>query len=365
MKIICTQENLKNGLSHVSRIISSSQTLPVLSTVLLKTEQGQLKISATNLEIGISTVIRCKIEEEGSICVPAKPLIDVVNTLQNKNITLQLEATELKVTCEGTALKIKTLSPEEFPIIPSIENGEKLEISAKTLKTTLDQVAFAAQSNSSQPEISGVFLSLENQTLKLVATDRYRLAETQIDLKSPHGSIQIILPQKTAGEISRILSDATQVVEMFITSNQISLTYKDIQLVSRLIEGSFPPYESIIPKNFNTTLQVKRCDLLSALKTISIFSQSSSGIKFQFLQEENKLRTSAMSETFGEGSSELEALVLGESGQVVFNYHYILDVLNTITEELVNIKIIDPAHPVIITPENNTGYLYLVMPITL
>ncbi len=361
MKIVCTQENLKTGLSAASKIISSSLTLPVLNTVLLKTESGQLQISATNLEIAINTYVRCKIDTEGGVCVPAKPFSDLVNSLPNKNITLELKGTELLISTETASAKLKTISPEEFPIIPTVEGGEVVHLPAESFKIALDQVVFASANSEAQPEISSVLFSFNDKSLKLVATDRYRLAERLITLEKPTESRKLLVPNKTVSEISRIIGSSQGNIEIQARDTQILFRFQETQVVSRLIDGNFPPYEEIIPKNFETIIEVKKQALGSALKTASVFSEGSHTIHFSY---EDSLKIKAISENFGEGNAEVEAIVTGPAGEIVFNHRYIQDALSVIEGDTVTVKIINNTSPVIFSPKNKIEYLYLVMPIT-
>lgn len=364
MRVICTQENLKNGLTYTNKIISSSVTLPILNTVLIKTEQGQLNLSSTNLEVGISITIRCKTEEEGSVCVPAKPLLDVVNSLQNKNLELYLQGNELVVKSEKTQIKLKTLPTEEFPIIPTIEKPEKILLPANIFKHCLNQVVFSAANNTTQPEISGLLIKTSPEELKMAATDRYRLAEVRHSINLQNHSRTIILPQKTAHEVLRILGDSQEELEILLSDTQFAISFKNIYLISRLIEGNYPDYEAIIPKNFNTFIRVPKKLLEQALKTVSIFSEHSSGVKLLFIAEQNLLKITAISENYGEGFSEIDAEILGESGEIVFNYLYLTDFLAVIANEQVEIKITDSSHPALLTSPNNPNHQYMVMPIS-
>ncbi|HYV33380.1 MAG TPA: DNA polymerase III subunit beta, partial [Candidatus Limnocylindria bacterium] len=182
MKIICTQENLKSGLATVGRIISSTNTLPILNNLLIKTENGLLKISSTNLEIAITTTVRCKIEEDGGVTVTSKTLVDLVNNLPNKNITFQTKENELLIETENYHTSVKTLPMEEFPLIPTVEGKNTLNLDSQELKKALDQVVFAASTNQTQPEMSGILFSKSSGELRVAATDRYRLAERKMVL---------------------------------------------------------------------------------------------------------------------------------------------------------------------------------------
>jgi DNA polymerase III subunit beta len=360
MKVVCTQENLRNGLQVVGRIISSSNTLPILNSVLLKTENGQLKLSTTNLELAINTVIRCKVEQEGSVSVPAKTLGDLINNLPNTNITLEAQDTEVAVSTEHYNTKLKTLPSEEFPLIPVVENGQTIEFKPDELKQALDSVIFSASTSETQPEISGVYLH-GSGGLKLVATDRYRLAEkTLTENVSLTG---VIIPQKTAVELSRIISGQTQAVKVMITENQISVTADETQLISRLIDGQYPDYQQIIPEEFASTITVGRAELAAALKTSSIFSRVTGSITMKYEVENQMLRITAVSHDVGESTIDLNVEITGESGNIILNFRYVLDALNSMSAENVVIKVVNESAPVIFVPQGDNSYVYLVMPI--
>ena len=262
MKLICTQENLKAALATVGRIIPSSNTLPILSNLLIKTENGVLNISSTNLEIAITTQLRCKIEEQGEVTVVSKTINELINSLPNKNITLQTGNGDLKVETENYRTSIKTLPAEEFPLIPEVDGGRKLSLDSQELKDSLEQVVFAASTNQTQPEISGVFLSRDNGGLVAVATDRYRLAEKKLALKEKAEGVQsMIIPQKTILELIRIIGSQKGEVEMSFNESQISLNFNDTQIVSRLIDGQYPDYKQIIPGKFTTTVVTEKAAL--------------------------------------------------------------------------------------------------------
>ena len=364
MKIVCTQENFKQGLLTVGRIISSSNTLPILNNLLIKTENGLLKICSTNLEIAIITHIRCKVENEGEVTVVCKTLTDLVNTLPNKNISLEAVEGQLNIEAENYHTSIKTLPAEEFPLIPTIDNQHTLTIEATDLKTAIDQVIFAVSLNQTQPEISGVLLKLEDRSLKTVATDRYRLAEKLFTLKQEHkGQQEIIIPHKTAIETSRIIGAQSGEVVIATSQTQISFAFKETQIISRVIDGQYPDYKQIIPANFSTTVVTERLPLANALRAGGIFSQSSNSVKVDYSSEKQMLVLASESGDLGKSLVELPSNVKGRSGTIIVNYHYVLDCLANIDTENVVLKIVDDTSPSLIEPEGKSDYIYLVMPI--
>lgn len=364
MKIICTQENLKNGLSTTSRIISSSNTLPILGNILLKAENGVLKISSTNLEIAITTQIRGKIEEDGETTVNSKTLTDLINNMPNKNITLTTEKNELKIETENYHTNLKTTPPEEFPLIPKPEGGNKLELDAQEFKKTIDQVAYAASTNQTQQEICGIYLGSEKPgELKVAATDRYRLAEKTMGLKNNTFLNQVILPQKTIIETSRIIGAQKGPLDIVFNETQASITINDTQIISRLVDGQYPDYKQIIPANFQTTAVVEKNQLVSALKAASIFSRNTNSIKFEFSEKQQQLILTAESPDLGKSTVELPSKIDGVGGTIIFNHHYVLESLGSIESNNVIIKTIDDNSPGLVVPEGKNDYVYLVMPI--
>ncbi|MBI5530770.1 MAG: DNA polymerase III subunit beta [Candidatus Doudnabacteria bacterium] len=364
MKIICTQENLKAGLSTVGRIISSTNTLPILNNILLKTENGTLKISSTNLEIAITTQTRCKVEEEGEITVANKTFTELINSLPNKNLTLQAANGELKIETENYHTSVKTLPAEEFPLIPTVEKDKTFTIDTQELKKVINQVAFAASNNQNQLEITGVYMNLEGEELKVVATDRYRLAERKIKASNPKQSqAEAIVPQKAITELSRIIGNQKEQVEISLNENQISISLNETQIISRLIDGQYPDYKQIIPNNFYTTTTIPKQALASALKAAAIFAQSTNSVNFQFSPETQKLIITTESQELGKSEVELPSKIEGREGKVILNHHYVLDCLNNIDAENIVIKVIDDSSPSVIVQENNNEYIYLVMPI--
>lgn len=364
MKIICTQENLKAGLTQVSRVVGSSQTLPVLNNVLLKTENGQLKISATNLEMGISTVIRCKIEVEGGVCLTAKVLLDLVNNLPNENITIEVGEVETKVSTTRYQTKVKHLPVEEFPIIPDVEDSQTITIPSNALKAAIDSVVFSVSTSETQPELSGVLFKFDSGKLTITATDRYRLAENILNINSDFNQ-SVIIPHRSILELSRLLLNSTEQTQLHISETQIAVSVNDTYLVTRLIDGQYPEYSQIIPSEKGTVISLQHKDLLSALKTSGIFSKGVGSINLNFDVEKQILQTKSASQGVGESVIDIPCTISGVSGSVIMNYRYILDLLVNTESEQINMHVIDDTNPVVFRPEENENYLYLIMPIRL
>lgn len=364
MKIICTQENLRNGLQQVSRIVGTSQTLPILNNVLLQTENGQLKISATNLEMGMSTSVRCKIEQDGGVCINAKVLLDLVNNLPNENITIEVGDAETSVVTERYQTKIKHLPVEDFPSIPAVEDGILVAIAAADLKEVLDSVSFAASTSETQPEISGISMRFENGKMTAVATDRYRLGEMSIPVQTTDDRA-IVVPHRSIAELSRMLAGVSGSVGLNISATQMALSVNDTYMVTRLIDGNYPEYSQIIPTEPGTVISLEHTDLLSALKTSGIFSRGAGSVTIAYTPEKQVIQLMSASQGVGESVIDIPCQITGSDGSVIMNYRYMLDLLTNTTPSTINIHIIDDSKPVVFRPQGKDNYLYLIMPIRL
>ncbi len=364
MKIICTQENLRNGLQQVSRIVGTSQTLPILNNVLLQTENGLLKISATNLEMGMSTSVRCKVEVDGGVCIAAKVLLDLVNNLPNENITIEVGDAETAVTTERYQTKIKHLPAEEFPAIPPVETGSITAIAAADLKEVLDSVSFAASTSETQPEISGIAMKFDSGKMTAVATDRYRLGEMTIPVQTTEDR-SVVVPHRSIAELSRMLTGVEGSVGLNISATQMALTVGDTYMVTRLIDGQYPEYSQIIPNEQGTVVTLEHNELLSALKTSGIFSRGAGSVTLTYNPETQIAQVMSASQGVGESVVDLPCQIAGDPGSVIMNYRYMLDLLTNTAPATINIHIIDDTKPVVFRPQGKPNYLYLIMPIRL
>ena len=368
MKIICLQENLKNGLITAERIIGKNLTLPILNNLLLKTDKGKLKISSTNLEIGINYWASGKIEKEGEITVPAKVLSSIVNQLPNKKIELEVKDGIIQLKCENYKAKIKGQSAKEFPIIPRIQPQTEIEINKGSLRTGLTQVVGMAAISEVRPEISGVLFSFDKNKLKLVATDSFRLAEKSIFLKNDFIGAMIV-PQRTALELIRILSDQAEskekedMVKIIMGVNQVMFDLGYIQLISRLIDGQYPDYQQIIPKETIVEAIINREQLLNALKLTGSFSDKTNEVRISIKEGVKNIELFSANPIFGENQYLIPAKLKGEAMEIVFNWKFLLDGIKHSETESITIGLNGDNKPAIIRPMNVRDYFYIIMPI--
>ncbi|TSC95712.1 MAG: DNA polymerase III subunit beta [Parcubacteria group bacterium Athens1014_10] len=369
MKITCLQENLNNGLFIVNHLATGNTTLPILNNILLKTEKGNLTLTSTNLEIGIHTQVRGKVEKEGSFTIPSQILNNYINLLPKDQVILELVENELIVKCKNSKTKIKGISVEDFPLIPKIEKRNGFKIKAIDFKKALQQVIFSVYQDESRPEISGVLFNFNYPQigkLTLTGTDSYRLSEKNIDLKEFNikENIKIIVPRNTIQELLRILTQENEIIEIYFTENQILFIYKETEIISRLISGQYPDYQQIIPENHKTKVLINKNNFIKVIKGASIFSQSGiNDINLEILPKDNKIIIHSLNNQLGEYKAEIEGEIEGIENKIVFNYKYLLDGLLGIEEDEISLEIINDTLPGILRLVNNKSYLYLIMPI--
>jgi len=366
MKLVCLQENLKEGLNIAEKIVGKNLALPILSNLLLTAEKGRLKISATDLEIGINTWIPAKVVSEGSLTIPAKLLSNFINNLPAKQIEFETKANVLNVKCENFKAAMNGLDAKDYPIIPKTKKAEKIEINGQILKTAFLKTAFAAALKETRPEISGIFFKFNPKEIKIAATDSFRLAEKIIlggDFKSELSGSSII-PLRTVQELVRIIGEKNEQVKIIPESNQILFDMGETQLISRLIEGEYPNYEQIIPKDFETQTVLNKSDFINAVKLAGLFCGKTNDVKF-FADTEKKILDifSSQSDAGNSKSTLSVKKAKGKEITVVFNYKYVLDGLVNMQDEEVIFELNGEIKPGLVKSDQEQGYLYIFMPI--
>ncbi len=372
MNVSVMQENLARGLGVVSRAVSSRATLPVLANVLLKTEESGLKLTATNLEIGINCWVPGKITEQGEITVPAKLLTDLVASLPNQRIDLQLSVKDrtLKVTCGGSRSSIKGIDADEFPVVAAIGEAPATSVDGRALREALGQVVFAAASDESRPILTGVLTKLSGDTMTLAAADNYRIAVRSLKLERPvNPEMSIVVPARSYAELMRILPDAEAPIEITITPNksQVLFHVEGIDLVSRLIEGQFPNYEPVIPQSHASRAVLDREAFLSGARRASIFARDSANIvKIEFGGESSNgegVSITAHAADVGDNADTLEASVEGSPTSIAFNARYLLDVLANLGTDEAALELSGPLAPGVVRGIGKDDYVHVIMPV--
>lgn len=366
MKLSCQQKEFFEALSIAQKAINPHNTLPILGNVLLRAEGQKLYLSATNLEIAISTFLLASVSNEGKVTIPVKILVNYIGLLKEGEIKITLEDGEtIAITSQGSKTKLKGMSPEEFPSIPTVEKKETFSIPTEDLKTAIDEVVFCCASSTTRPVLSGVHMWGKGEYIHFVATDSYRLAEKKIQLKEKNFSeeLKIIIPARTMQELTRILAGSKE-KEVKITSSQNQILFKigNTELVSRLIEGKFPEYKQIIPTESKIKAVTNIEEMILGIKRVGLFArENNNNIRFQFSPGKIQITTDATE--IGKEDSEIVAEVTGGEETVALNGQYFLDVLQNIPGEKVKIQTEGKLSPVVITPEKEEGYIHVIMPL--
>ncbi len=371
MHLNCLQENLSHGLGIVQRAVATRTTLPITQHVLLATDEGRLKLSATNLEIAISTWVGSEIVEEGAITVPARLLTDFVNsltrqTIEVKNISpgrgIELKGDRVQATINGN-------DANEFPPIPSVGEGTATQVAPKALRDAIHQVVFAAAAEDSRPVLTGVNVELSGDELTLAAADGFRLAVHHAKVLQPvPEALSVIVPSRTLAEVERLI-EGDDPIDIVITPqrSQILFRMKNTEVVSQLIQGTFPNYGQLIPEGRDTRVVVDLSELQRATKTASIFAKDGSGIVRLLMQPSanggpGTLTISSRAEEVGDNRGEIEAEVEGAEGRIAFNSRYLGDVLGVIGQTKVALEMTTSSSPGVIRPVDDESYIHVVMP---
>jgi DNA polymerase-3 subunit beta len=361
MKLQVTRENLNRALNSVARVANSRGTLPILANVLIKTTSNRLDLSATNLDIAITQHIGAKVNQEGSITVPARLMQDFVGSLPDGVVELELKDTKLHVTTDQYKSVVNGILADDFPVMPAITGGQAWTVPGSVFKKSLQQVAFAASNDETRPVLTGVLLQTINSKLFMAATDSYRLAEKK--LGSNKNDIRLLIPAAAMHDLLRILGDEDQ--ELSITNDDQQALFKigDIELVTRLLDGKYPDYRKLIPENFATTATLKRADLVSVTKVSSLFARESAGsVTIEVSQDDQKLSIRSVASQLGENTATAIAKISGE-GSITLNSRYLLEALGVMSGDEVTFGFNGKLEPTLLESSGSTDYKHIIMPL--
>ena len=375
MKVDCLQENLNAALADVGRAVASRTPLPITSNVLISTDGGRLKLSATNLELTITTWIGAKVEEEGVVTVPARLLGEFVGSLPSEEVHLvgAPGGKSLNVTCARFQANIAGTDPEEFPPTPTVDDGFEVNIGTELLKQAIDGVAFAAATEDSRPVLTGVQIEIKDGGLVLAAADGFRLAvhETKLADEVPESSA-IIVPAKSLQEVSRLASGKDYPVKIKVNEGktQVLFQFETAAVVSQLIQGTFPNYSQLVPKEHVSKTTVDVGEFARATRAASIFARDGSGIvRLQTFEGEEDgiggLSIEARSEEVGDNKGKITATIEGDPAKIAFNAKYLTEVLGVLGHGMVALETSSPSSPGVLrplSPSEGVSYVHVVMP---
>ncbi|MBA3733096.1 DNA polymerase III subunit beta [Patescibacteria group bacterium] len=363
MNIECIKEKLSYAIAKAEKITGKNISLPILSCVLLEAHDSILTIKATNLDLGIEITLPVKVNKPGSIAISGAVLYNFISNITNdKNINLEVVEGNLKVSTKHTKSIIKAFPVDDFPNIPKVVSDTPFTFNVPNLIKGFKSVIYSSSVSTIRPVLGSIMLSSEEDSVIFVATDSFRLAEKKVAVKKHKEFNQILLPFKNVGEIIRTLEDYKDDVEVKLNQNQISFSYPDLYITSRVIDGVFPDYKQIIPKDEKTEVVVLKQDFVSALKISNIFSDKFSQVTFYINPKEKTFRITTKNMDIGENVNNLDAVLKGDELTISFNYKYIIDCFQSIDADSISLTFSDTNKPMIVRGVSDKSFLYLVMP---
>lgn len=363
MKLECIKDKIKEAVSKIEKIVGQNRTLPILNTILLIVNKNTITLRATNLDIGIEIEIPAKIESLGSVAVPGKIFSSLLSLIYDgNNVILEEKNGNLEVSVNNNKTLIKCLSPDEFPTLPLIQEGDSFFIEAEKLNEGIKSVIYSASISDIKPELSSVYIHTENNNIVFVATDSFRLAEKKIKNENKKELKGIIIPFKNAIELSRIFEGESGIIDIRFNKNQIVFSLDHIYFTSRIIDGVFPDYKQIIPKEHKTEVVLLKQDFLNSLKISNIFSDKFNQV-VMFVSPQKKVFTmKTKNADIGESNIQLSGALEGEELEISFNYKYIIDCFQALHQDSVIIKCNGFDKPMTIQGVGDNSFTYLVMP---
>lgn len=362
MKATCNVEKLKNAVTLADRMTGKNMTLPILNAILLIAEGKSIKIRSTNLNVGIELEIPATVEVEGMVVLKGDIVANVCGNISGATeVILTLENDNLMMKAAKATTIIKALPTDEFPTLPVVE-GDHIEIKRSLLEDGIRSVYFAAAVTDIKPEIASIYLYSESGVLYMVATDSFRLAEKKIPIKGIPDISKILIPYKNINDVLRALEVCGDMVRIAYTRNQIAFSGNGVYFTSRLIDGGFPPYQLIIPKEETTSVVVMKQDLINTLKLSTIFADKFFQVVFTIDPQTKQLSIASKNSDVGSVSSTVDAVIKGEAIEVVCNLKYFLDVFQAISGDSVSLSFTTPQKPIVIKGVTDTNFLYLLMP---
>lgn len=363
MKVTVTQENLNRALNVVSRVASSRTSLPILSNILFKTENNRLLLAATNLEIANTEFIGAKVTEEGALTVPARLITEFVNNLPKGNVNLVIDGTRLTISSDRYNSTINGTAAEEFPALPTVEGEKSIKLPAELLKAATAQTVITASRDDTRPVLTGILCHTNGGTLYFAATDGYRLAERK--LIKTNEELKALIPATTLNEVARVIPDDCDEVEMVFDEAQVCFKMDEVEVTSRLIEGNYPDYRQLIPKETEITTIVNRTELARITKIASLFARESGGsVTIHTDSNKQNISIHSVASQLGENTSEVDATVSAE-GSVTLNSRYILEALNCFNEEEIKFGFSGKLAPCVFSSADpkKEEYKHIVMPL--
>ncbi len=363
MKLTCSREEFVARLGIVSRAVSTRSSVQILAGVLLRATGGELHLAATDMELSLRTSLDAQVDDEGSVVVPGRLLVDLARLLPDSEVQLEHRVDEavLTVVCGAASYRLHTYSAEDFPRLPEIDDTQSFTVDAEALLETVAQVSRSASRDESRPVLTGILARFEPGKLVMAATDSYRLAVKETNLAGSTRELEAIIPARALTELARIAGSATQ-LELGVQENQVAFRTDDAVLTTRRIDGQFPNVKQLLPEQFEHVVTLPRSEVLDVVRRVSVMAQRNSPLRLRF--SEGELQVSAQTQDVGEAKEALPAPFTGDPLEIGFNPEFLRDGIESVQSDEVQLKLISPLRPGLIQGESD-DYSYLIMPIRL
>ncbi len=367
MKFICEREKLLKAINSVVRAVASKTTMPILEGILIQTNDNEIKLTTYDLEIGIEYIIESEVAEQGNTVVNAVMFSEIIRKLPDTQISITLNDNNLLVIeCEGSLYKLATMNPEEFPELPRINIENSVQLDQKKLKSMIRKTIFAVSIEENRPIFTGCLFEIKDNKLNVVAVDGFRLAWTSNFLENKSNDFKAVIPGKTLNEVNKIILDSFDIIKIGVSKNQALFEMENCKIVTRLLDGEFLNYKSVIPQNWETRIRVNRKDIQECFERISLISASATEKEKKYPVKVNievgKITISCTNQT-GDAKEELYIETEGKDLEVGFNPKYFLDALKVIEDEEIFIDFGTSISPSVIRPIENEDYTYMILPI--
>lgn len=365
MKISIARGELLEALSVVSRGLSSRTTLPILSGIHIATRNDRVVFQATDLEVSIKTSCMAKVEQPGESVLPGKLLTDVVRSLPEAAVTIDTSvANTASVVCGQSSFSLKTLSPEDYPRFPEVDAEQTVSIPSETFSHVVHQVSRSVSRDETRPILTGILVVVEAGTLRMVATDSYRLCVREVELQGVSNEIELVVPGKAMEDVAKLIG-SSETVSLGVAENQVIFTFSETTFVSRRIEGAFPNYRQLLPKEHTTRAVIDRGEFLEAVKRVSLMAQHNTPLRVKVSVTDHTMTLSAATQDIGDASEDLQVTPKGEDVEIAFNHTYLLDGISVAEDETIALEVTSPLKPGVLRPTEGEGFTYLLMPVRL
>lgn len=369
MKIVCYKDKILKAINSVVKGVASKTTMPILEGILIQTNDNEIKLTTYDLEIGIEYIMECQVQQQGSTVVNAIMFSEIIRKLPDTEIYITLnEKNLLEIECEGSLYKLSTMNPEEFPELPEINVENSVEIEQNSFKDMIRKTIFAISTEENRPIFTGCLFEIKTNKLNIVAVDGFRLALRSIFLNKQTNDFSAVIPGKTLNEVTKILSDSFDTVKIGVSKNQALFEMDNCKIVTRVLDGEFLNYKSVIPENWETRIKVNKSNLQNSFERISLISSSSIEKEKKYPVKVSvdigKVVISCTNQT-GDAKEELFISTEGKNLEAGFNPKYFLDSLKSIDDEDVYVEFGTSISPCLIKSTENKDYVYMILPIRL